>query len=189
MSIENFKIRGDFLNIIGERIYLRATELSDKKMLLDIINDGELEYNLGGWSFPISEINQEEWIRSLKPRMDQLRCIIVIKEINVPIGTVILSEIDYKNGTAEVHIKLHPDTQAKGYGTETIRLIVNYAFAELRLNCIYASINSYNTNSQKIFENSGFKKEGLLRERIYKKGKYSDVYSYSIVKEDLYGDR
>lgn len=177
------------MNIIGERICFRAIEISDKKMLLDIINDSELEHNLGGWSFPISEINQEEWIRSLKPTSDQLRCIISLKESNVAIGTVILSEIDYKNGTAEVHIKLHPETQSKGYGTEAINLIIDYAFMELRLNCIYASVNSYNVNSQKLFEKCGFEKEGILRARIYKKSCYHDVYSYSLVREDIYGDR
>lgn len=68
------------MNIIGDRIYLRAVELSDKEMLLDIINDEQTEYELGGWSFPISDLNQEEWIKSLKPDNKTLRCVIVNKE-------------------------------------------------------------------------------------------------------------
>lgn len=177
------------MNIIGDRIYLRAVELSDKEMLLDIINDEQTEYELGGWSFPISDLNQEEWIKSLKPDYKTLRCVIVNKEDDKAIGTVILSDIDYKNGTAEIHIKLGKQIRSKGYGAETINLITGYAFNELRLHCIYAHINSYNENSQKLFEKCGFVREGILRERIFKKGNYHNVYSYSLLKGDFNGDR
>lgn len=177
------------MNIIGDRIYLRAVELSDKEMLLDIINDEQTEYELGGWSFPISNLNQEEWIKSLKPDNNTLRCVIVNKEGDRAIGTVILSDIDYKNGTAEIHIKLGNQIRSKGYGAETINLIVDYAFNELRLHCIYAHINSYNEKSQNLFEKCGFVKEGILRDRIFKKGNYHNVYSYSLLKGDFNGDR
>lgn len=177
------------MNIIGDRIYLRAVELSDKEMLLDIINDEQTEYELGGWSFPISDLNQEEWIKSLKPDNKILRCVIVNKEDDKAVGTVILSDIDYKNGTAEIHIKLGKQIRSKGYGAETINLIDGYAFNELRLHCIYAQINSYNEKSQNLFEKCGFVKEGTLRDRIFKKGKYHNVYSYSLLKGDFYGDR
>jgi len=177
------------VNIIGDRIYLRAVELSDKKMLLDIINDEQTEYELGGWSFPISDLNQEEWIKSLKPDNKTLRCVIVNKEDDIAIGTVILSDVDYKNGTAEIHIKLGKQIRSKGYGAETINLIAGYAFNELRLHCIYAHINSYNEKSQKLFEKSGFVKEGVLRDRIFKKGDYHNVYCYSLLKGDFDGNR
>lgn len=177
------------MNIVGERIYLRAIELSDKEVLLNIINDEETEHELGGWSFPISNLSQEEWIKSLKHNDKTLRCMIVIKDDDRAIGTVILSDIDYKNGTAEIHIKLGKQIRSKGYGTETINLVGRYAFNELRLNCIYAHVNSYNDKSQKLFEKCGFEREGILRNRIFKKGTYHNVYSYSLLKGDLNGDR
>ena len=189
INIEWNNSGGDDVNIIGDRIYLRAVELSDKEMLLDIINDEQTEYELGGWSFPISNLNQEEWIKSLKPDNNTLRCVIVNKEGDRAIGTVILSDIDYKNGTAEIHIKLGNQIRSKGYGAETINLIVDYAFNELRLQCIYAHINSYNEKSQNLFEKCGFVKEGILRDRIFKKGNYHNVYSYSLLKGDFNGDR
>lgn len=177
------------MNIYGERIFLRAIEASDKEVLLDIINDEITEHSLGGWSFPISDLNQEEWIKSLKPNEKILRCMIVSKDEERAIGTVILSDIDYKNGTTEIHIKMHNNTRSKGYGTETINTVVNYAFNELRLNCIYAHINSYNEKSHKLFEKCGFTKEGILRDRIFKRGKYHNVYIYSLLQGDIHGDR
>ena len=38
--------------------------------------------------------------------------------------------------------------------------------------------------SQHIFEKCGFKREGILRELIYKKGKFEDAYEYGIIKSD-----
>jgi len=176
--------RGEItMNIIGEKIILRAIELSDKEVLLNIINDGETEYLLGGWSFPVSDLHQEEWIKSLKPNNHTLRCMIDDKQDNTAVGTVILTNIDYKNGTAEIHIKLRKDTRGKGYGTDTIKTIVKYSFDELRLHCVFAHINDDNIASQKLFKKCGFQKEGLLRSRIFKNGSYHDVFLYSILGE------
>lgn len=177
------------MNIIGDRIYLRAVELKDKEVLLNLINDEKTECALGGWSFPISELNQEAWIRSLEIDSQILRCVIVSKIDDKAIGTVIISNIDYKNGNAEIHIKLHPEIRGKGYGTETINLMSAYVFNELRLHCIYSHINSYNEKSQRLFVNCGFKKEGILRDRIFKKGMYHDVYSYSLLVGEFNGNR
>jgi RimJ/RimL family protein N-acetyltransferase len=171
------------MNIFGEMVLLRAIELSDKDVLLDIINDSDTEFSLGGWSFPVSSLNQEEWIKALRPNNNILRCMIIDRELGTPVGTAILSDIDYKNGNGEIHIKLARDVRGRGYGTDTVRTLVNYAFNELRLNCVYAHVNAYNTPSQKLFEKCGFIKEGILRSRIFKKGDYHDVMVLSIVKE------
>src|SRR5690554_3171 len=103
--------------IKGERIILRAIEPEDKDLLLNIINDHETEYLLGGWSFPVSHKNQLDWINTLKDDKSNLRCIIQTNE-KKSIGTVILSDIDYKNGNAAIHIKIGGENEyrGKGYG-------------------------------------------------------------------------
>lgn len=170
------------MNIVGEKVILRAIESKDNQMLLDIINDPETEYMLGGWSFPVSQKNQEEWTNNLKYEKDVLRCIIDVDKTAV--GVVMLTNIDYKNGNAEVHIKLSKNNvRGKGYGTDAINTIVKYAFLELRLHCIYARISEKNVISQKLFRKCGFTEEGVLKSRIYKKGEYIDIISYSIIKE------
>lgn len=177
------------MNIIGSRIFLRAIELEDSEMLMEIINDETIERELGGWSFPVSEINQHDWIKSLKPNEHILRCIIVVADTAQTIGTVMLTNIDYKNGNAEIHIKIRKSCFGKGYGTETIKLVSNYGFEELRLNCIYSHVNSSNKISQKLFEKCGFSKEGVLRARIFKQGEFDNVCVYSILKGEFYGNR
>lgn len=173
------------MNIIGDKIILRAIESGDNQMLLDIINDSETEALVAGNSWPLSMESQLKWYSRLENDSSVLRCTIAEKETNAPLGTLILNEIDYKNGTGHIHIKMAKgDARGKGYGTDAIKTILKYSFDELRLNCIFANILSFNTASIKLFEKCGFKRDGVLRARVYKQGKYIDEYSYSKLASD-----
>ncbi len=173
------------MNIYGEKILLRAIEPGDNGLLLEMINDPATEKMLGGGSFPVSEAAQARWIADQMGRNDVLRCIVATKEdTQIGVGTVILSDIDHRNGVAQVHLKLAADARGKGYGTDALRTVVKYAFRQLRLHCVYAHVLEYNTASQRIFEKCGFRKEGRLQARAYKDGAYVDAISYSIVNDD-----
>ena len=172
------------MNIKGNNILLRAIEITDAELLKRLINDPDVENYILGHSFPVSEHEQIDWIKSLKPQKDTLRVVIETTEKKKAIGLVVLSNIDYKNATAGIHIKIDSDSgKGKGYGTDAINTMVNYAFDELRLHCIYANILSYNIASLNLFTKCGFQKEAILKKRIYKKGKFFDINVFSLFNE------
>ena len=171
--------------IHGDKVVLRAVEESDNAMLLSLINDPDTEMMLGGSSWPVSEAEQLKWFEHQERSRDVLRCIVALQEDGKAIGTIILSDIDQKNATGHIHIKMSKDSgRGKGYGTDAVNTMVQYAFEELRLNCIYANILSYNEASIKLFERCGFKKDGVSRQRVYKKGKFIDMLAYSKIISD-----
>lgn len=171
--------------INGNGILLRAVEESDNAMLLSLINDPDTEMMLGGSSWPVSEAEQLKWFEHQERSRDVLRCIVALKENGKAIGTIILSDIDQKNATGHIHIKMSKDGgRGKGYGTDAVNTMVQYVFEELRLNCIYANILSYNEASIKLFERCGFKRDGVLRQRVFKKGRFVDMLAYSKVVND-----
>ena len=174
------------MNIIGEIIIVRAIEERDCNLLLDIINDEDIENMIGGWSFPVSYEKQLTWIRDLKTDIKILRGIIEVKENKKAIGVIMLTDIDYKNGNAQVHIKLKSgDIRGKGYGSDAIKTIVKYGFEELRLHTIFSNVNVHNHSSLKMLSKCGFEKEGVLRGRSFKRGQYIDIVSLSITLGDL----
>lgn len=183
--IKKLEDRGAEMIIQGEKIILRALEKNDANLLLDIINDPDTENMLGGSSYPVSYDMQCEWIENQKNDDTVFRTIIALKdEKKTGIGTIILNNIDMKNGTAEIHVKLAVENnRGKGYGTEAVNTMVKYAFNEMRLNCIYAEILEYNLPSIKLFEKCGFIKEGILSSRVFKGGKYINLMSFSKIKE------
>lgn len=171
------------MNIFGGKVVLRAIEKDDNEMLKELINDPKTESCLCGISFPVSTFRQERWFVELPNDASILRCIVADKEdAKTALGTVILSDIDYRNGSAQVHIKMAAELgRGRGYGTDAIYTIVQYAFSELRLHSIYAEIMSSNRISEKLFLKCGFALDGVLRSRIYKNGAYQDIKVYSIV--------
>lgn len=171
------------MNIKGEKVLLRAMEPMDNEMLLEIINDDETEYLLGGWSFPVSKERQEEWANDLKNEINTLRCIIDYQGSGI--GVVMLTDIDYKNGNAEAHIKMSNEARGNGYGSDALSTLVGYAFNELRLRCVYARVSQHNKASQGLFKKCGFNEEGIMRSRLFKKGEYIDVISFSIINENV----
>lgn len=169
--------------IKGKKVLLRAIELSDAEVLQQMINDEEIEKMMLGYSFPVARHQQIKWIENLSNERNVFRAMIDVN--GVAIGTVILSDIDMKNGTAEIHIKLaNSSERGKGYGTDAISAMLSYAFKELRLNCVICRVKEDNVASQKMFEKCGFVKDGCLRSRVYREGKYYDFYEYSILKSE-----
>lgn len=170
--------------IKGKKVLLRAIELSDTDILQKMINDEEIERMMWGYSFPVARHQQMKWIESLSSEKSVFRAMVDVN--GTAIGTIILSDIDMRNGTAEIHIKLaNACERGKGYGTDAISALVAYSFNELRLNCIYCRVKEDNIASQKAFENCGFVKEGCLRSRVFRNGKYYSFYEYSVLKSDF----
>jgi RimJ/RimL family protein N-acetyltransferase len=169
--------------IKGEKVLLRAIELSDAEILQDMINDEEIERMMWGYSFPVARHQQMKWIENLSGERSTFRAMIDVD--GTAVGTIILSDIDMRSGTAEIHIKLAKTSERrKGYGTDAVSALLRYAFNELRLNCVYCRVKEDNIASQKMFEKIGFFKEGCLRERVYRQGRYFDFYEYSVLKSE-----
>lgn len=170
--------------IKGSKVLLRAIELSDADLLRQMINDEEIEKMIQGYSFPVAKHQQLHWIENLSNEKNTFRAIIDVD--GTAIGTIILSDIDMRNGTAEIHIKLvSVSARGKGYGTDAVTTLVRYAFCELRLNCIYCRVKEDNFASQKMFEKCGFTKEGYLRSRVYRGGKYYNIFEYSVLRAEF----
>lgn len=165
-------------------VTLRAIEEEDLGLLREMINDPEIEKMTGGGGLPVSRKDQKEWYEHLNKRDIRL---IIDTEVLSAIGTVMLTDIDYCNSSAQCHIKLITNAQVrnKGYGTKAIYALVQHAFLYLNLHCIYSQILDYNIASQKAFAKCGFKQEGILRSRVYKNGKYHDVTMWSVLKDEF----
>ncbi len=169
--------------IKGKNVLLRAIEIGDADILQQMINDEEIERMVFGYSFPVSHHQQLKWIENLPNEKSTFRAMICVDDSAV--GTIMLSDIDMRNGTAEIHIKLARSAErGKGYGSDAVSTLVKYAFNELRLNCIYCRVKEDNIASQRMFEKCAFVKEGNMRSRIYRGGKFYDVYEYSILKDE-----
>ena len=84
----------------------------------------------------------------------------------------------------EIGFALVPRERGKGYGTEAIRMMVDYLFSERDVVRVQAPAATGNMASQKALEKAGFSREGLMRKSWHAKGEYIDQYLYSVLREE-----
>ncbi|HFJ9286865.1 TPA: GNAT family N-acetyltransferase, partial [Bacillus toyonensis] len=70
---------------------------------------------------------------------------------------------------------------SRGYTTEALRLVVDFAFRELKLHRIEAGAMPSNIASIRVLEKVGFKKEGIAKENVKINGKWTDHQILAII--------
>lgn len=75
-------------------------------------------------------------------------------------------------------------TATKGMGTALGYTFLNYIFDELKIRKVCAEVFDYNEISLYFHQKLGFKQDEILREHIFKNGRYCDVHLFSIFREE-----
>ncbi|NPV67900.1 MAG: GNAT family N-acetyltransferase [Anaerolineae bacterium] len=71
-----------------------------------------------------------------------------------------------------------------GYGTQACRLALDFAFEELNLHRITATVFSYNTASRRLCERLGFQLEGVFREFLERDGQRHDMLLFGLLRHE-----
>lgn len=94
---------------------------------------------------------------------------------NTLVGTVSLFQVLRGSlQSAFIGYDLDQSHNGKGYTTEAVRLVVAYAFQELKLHRIEAGVMPHNIASIRVLEKAGFHKEGIARKNVQINGKWED---------------
>lgn len=101
------------------------------------------------------------------------------------VGGVNLNSIDEKNGTFSVGMQIDRDHRGKGYGTAAMRLVLQYAFLERRLNKYYGSVLEGNIASAQMLKKLGCVEEGRRRQMVYSQGRYYDELLFGLTKSEF----
>lgn len=76
---------------------------------------------------------------------------------NKVIGDIYLKQVNHDKHTCEIGIHLINDCyKNKGYGTNAIKLLLSYAFNELKMEKVFANSLVANTRSQRVLAKAGF---------------------------------
>ncbi|MCY1719593.1 GNAT family N-acetyltransferase [Prolixibacteraceae bacterium Z1-6] len=96
----------------------------------------------------------------------QLRLIIQNEDLEV-VGAVDIFDFEPYHQRAGVGILIHDKkNRNKGYASDALQALSNYALEVLGLKQLYANITVDNTNSIQLFEKSGFEKSGVKKDWI-----------------------
>ncbi len=175
--IEIFKKKGDDFMYYGEKVVLRAYREDDIDIALKLVNDKELKKFLVNFiPFPMSKWEEEEWIKSQKSNKEgTYNFAIEDIETNKYIGGCGINSVDWLTRVAVVGIMIgDKDYWGKGYGTDAMKVLIDFIFNDMNINKIRLSVFSFNERAIKSYEKCGFEVEGVLKNEIFKDGKYYD---------------
>lgn len=174
------------MNIFGKKVMFRAIEEDDALILNKWANDPDIQSMLGGWHFPTSMQDQNQWISSLNCNNTNQRFAIELIESKKIIGTTNLVSIDWKNRNAFTGALIgEAGNRGRGLGTDVVMTMMKYAFDELGLNQLDTEIIEYNIASKKTYvDKCGWTIQGVKKNWYYRDGKHCDKMILGISYKD-----
>ena len=97
------------------------------------------------------------------------------------VGVVGLHEIDHTDKHTDIHYWLDEAHRGKGLVTKSCRAVLDHAFNDLGLNRIEIHCDPENIRSRAIPEKLGFTQEGVLRQRVWKNDRFTDLMVYGML--------
>lgn len=174
-----------------KRLILRPLKDSDAKSVQENINNIEVSKWLLVVKYPYTLKDAKSWIKHNKEKWkskkkDDYSFGIELRQERKVIGGMGIHKVKKDQGTAELGYWLGANYHRKGYGSEALKAVLDFAFKKLKLRRIAAGVYVGNPSSGKLFEKFGAKQEGFLRKaRICKAdGKIKDEILYGLLREE-----
>ena len=101
------------------------------------------------------------------------------------LGDIALEPADWNRREAVVGIGIGSrEDWGKGYGTEAMQLVLEYAFLEAGFDCVSLTVFEYNPRAIRSYEKCGFRSDGRIRGRLLREGKRWDLIMMSLPRAD-----
>jgi RimJ/RimL family protein N-acetyltransferase len=169
---------------IGERLYLRALEVSDAAQVCGWLNHPDVRRFLAR-NTALNLAGEEDFIRGLPNRPGDEIFVIALHQGNRDIGVVGLHGFQNAARRGVLGITIgEPDCWGQGYGAEAIDLVLEHAFGELNLHRVELCVYATNARGIACYEKLGFVREGAKREAMVVDGEYVDEVFMGLLRRE-----
>ena len=158
------------------RIYLRDVRKADiTNNYINWMNDEDVVQYLECRFTPHTSDSISEFIEGTNSDTESVLFAVCLKEGDVHIGNIKLGKINWLHGFAEMSILIGlKECWGKGYATEAIKLLTDYAFTDLGVKKLTAECYSDNLGSFNAFKKAGYHQEGTRQKHYTYKDKRID---------------
>jgi len=172
-------------SLTGRRVCLRPVAREDLVHLRRWLKDAEIK-GLIGEVAPMSKVDSERFLERVRADTGRAWFMVVVKENNKVIGEAGLLRMDRAWRATDVSVIIWDrDEWVKGYGTETVLLLLNHAFEYLGFHRAAIGVVGFNERALRFWEKLGFRKEGIQRDGYYYDGRYHDFVMMSILEDEF----
>ena len=162
--------------MLMKKIRLRAIEPEDLELLYRIENDVRL-WNVGATNVPYSRYTLHDYIANSADDIyadKQLRMIVEDRE-GKTVGIVDLMNFSPQHLRAETGIVMLDAERRKGYATEALNALCDYASRVLHLHQLYGVVGKDNEAALALYDKAGFARHETLKEWLFDGKKYTDA--------------
>jgi len=174
-----------------ERLILREWRDTDKKHLIENINNIDIAKYLLVVPYPYTKKDANQWIIHCKKinkekKKNAYNFAINLNVENKVIGGIGLTKIDEFQGTAELGYWLGTNYHRRGIMTEAVSAVLSFGFFKLNLRRINVCAFSDNVASIGVIKKAGFTEEGTIRKGVRAKstGDIHDEIRFGMLKEE-----
>ncbi|WP_430534530.1 GNAT family protein [Listeria rocourtiae] len=161
----------------GARVFLRPLNANDQDTYYTMFFNNDVR-RLTGTKQAFTYAQIENYIANKWKDSSAVLLLICLQETEEIIGDIALQDIDTTNRNANIRIAIGKvEHQSKGYGSEAMRLMLDYGFGILNLHRIELNLFDFNKQAARAYEKVGFKIEGIQREALF----YDHAYHDSIL--------
>jgi len=152
----------------GEKVYLGPIRRDLARVYQRWMNDLEVAVTLTVLRrVPLTEEDELDWFDAARRDTSSRTFTIYERPDDRPVGNIGLHEIDFQSGTSEVGIVIgERSVWGRGYATEALSLLVDYAFTVLGLNQVWLRYVAMNERARQVYDRVGFREAGRLREAV-----------------------
>ncbi len=174
--------------LVGKHISLhslRPEDLKEDKPYFSWLDDLSLDLYTERGYFPNSEARMEAYYTSAMNNPHIILLGIFDNKTNVHIGNITFSEINWINRRASIsYIIGNKNFMRKGLATDAVLMMMQYGFNKLNFERIWAGSSELNIGSIKVLKKSGFKKEGVMRNHLFRNGKHCNVIIFGSIRNE-----
>lgn len=154
------------LTIRGERVGLGPLRADLVTTYQRWMNDLQITRTLAAPSVPMTTEREQQWVDSMLTASEPNFTVYRLEDMR-PIGNTGFHMIDVANDTCFFGIMIgERDAWGQGYGTETTRLMLQYAFDVLGYQNVTLTVHANNPAGIRAYEKAGFKYAGVRRNAI-----------------------
>jgi RimJ/RimL family protein N-acetyltransferase len=172
--------------LLGKRIHLTSIMDKDIEIIENWYNDTYfLRFYDTISAFPHTRNQINTILDETRKSNDEYEFAIRDIESNDILGLCGFNDIQWNNSTAVVYIGIgNKECVNKGIGREALNLLLEFGFYELNLYRLQLNVIEYNEKAIKLYEKTGFKREGVYREFINRDGRRFDMYLYGLLRTE-----
>ena len=163
---------------------MRPIEKGDIPQFYTWFNDPEIR-GLTGEVLPTSQEGLESYFTSMRTDPSRVWFAVVLQENDRLIGETGLLRMFPAWRTTDLSIIIaEKSAWGKGYGTETMHLLLDYAFGYLNFHRVSIGVVGSNTRALRFYERIGFQREGIQRDGYFYNHQYQDFVMMSLLEEE-----